>query len=413
MWSLSIDKITMSTLLLLAAIPFAQIFSLNLGFIVLNTQDLIILFLIPLLVLNLIKRRVKKKLMIFSLVSIFIFILYALFSFVISGNPTAAIIQQIRLFFPFFIALIILPGKFIINEDLFLNRLQVAVGISAISALTIHFFFPALISTLFSSNEDTVFIALEGGRLIWSSAVLSFFIIATVVLYKSKTVIDITLLVIIGTAVIFTQNRTLIIFVFLTYLLSYYYVTGKFFKSTFNLISFLGLSLVGFFIFSTDNMRALLERRFFLGNAKTEEFEHAFLIGRVSNYEQYWASFADNFPWGQGFGLPMSITFFGDRIFSTDISIMSFLLPLGILGLAINLIFLIFIFRSFFNTKKLFFENKKYGVFLIISLMALFTSFNIDLFSRNIFVIYLAFFAAHARTEYSMRMSQLRTIRND
>ena len=141
-------------------------------------------------------------------------------------------------------------------------------------------------------------------------------------------------------------------------------------------------------VISTNEQVSLLIRKRFFGSGDVSRiYEDAFMRDRVSVYEQYLQSIAQHFPIGQGLGRPFSVTA-GQDIFTTDISVMAFLIPFGFAG---ALVFVLFIYKIFATihyanrqtssqTRKLLYGFV--GIFLLMSL-------NLDFFSRNNFVIYL------------------------
>ena len=149
-----------------------------------------------------------------------------------------------------------------------------------------------------------------------------------------------------------------------------------------------------FFVIANEEMRILFYTRFFGGDDISTEFENAFFIGRSLNYEQYYSKFIASFPFGQGLGHPLSVTLLEDEIYTSDISIVSFVLPLGVFGILLLIGYLKVVLKFFSAFRREFPSSKAPKVYVLMIFVTLFASLNVDMYSRNIFVVYLAYFAS-------------------
>lgn len=394
--SFLLDKAVMLLLSILALIPFAQVLHLNLGFAIFDANELLLFFLLTIFILIVIERGIAKQHALYVLFVFSVFVLYSLYSIAILDVGITSLVRQIRFFLPFIVACVALLSRLYIDRYSLINILAYAISFSAFTAIVIHLFFTEFIIHAFSSSQEVSRIILEGGRMYWGSGALAFFGLAALMIEKNKYkryVLNFLVLIIL-TASLFTQNRTMLAGLILFYFCTQKYVFNRSIKATLSIFILLVVSLVFFIYLSSDDMISLLQRRLFITDASDREFEDAFLIGRVSLYNQYLNAIQSSFPFGQGLGLPLSYGIFsGIPVFTTDISFVSFVLPFGLVGFILLFVFIFKIFNSFNKYAKVHAGDKSSKVFYFITLSATLVAFNVDIFSRNIFVVYLAVFA--------------------
>ena len=135
-------------------------------------------------------------------------------------------------------------------------------------------------------------------------------------------------------------------------------------------------------------MSSLIEVRFLGSGDVTNVYSKAVVANRLGMYEQYMQSIVHHFPLGQGVGRPFSSSL-GIDLYSTDISFMAFLLPFGLVGLLIFGLFIYKIFANIDQCRWTISDQTRKSLFLFVGIFLL-MSLNIDFFSRNNFVIYLA-----------------------
>jgi hypothetical protein len=194
-------------------------------------------------------------------------------------------------------------------------------------------------------------------------------------------------------ASLFTQNRSMLVGLMLFYMAVELIVFKKNFRAVLT-ISTLAVIVSSLFLFlASSDMVTMLQQRLFLGPNIQSELAHSF-GDRYNLYDQYINILEASFPFGQGFGPHYNINrFSGSPVYTTDISLLSFALPFGICGLFIFLGFIVNVLKSFKTYSKYNFVDKSGKVFFWLTISALIVSLNVDLFSRNIFVVYLAVFA--------------------
>lgn len=414
----SIDRIILGTIILLAALPFAQVFYLEIVGIMLDAFELLYLTLIMIILLKiLIFGSIKKEFLPFLLFIVTI-ILYFIISVNIYGAKSIDIVNQLRHYLPFLIGTMLLVTRTIVKTEKYLRLLTFASIISSTTAMIIHHLMPELLADLLFSSEELVSITTIHGRLYWANACLVFFVTLSFMLtqrkiHVNKAIMSIALfLTFVG--LVNTVNRTMIIgLVFL--LVGYSFLEKHIILSIKRSKKAIGLGVIGaliiFGLMSVyPKVKYLIEKRY-LRSGYEQVYETALVKERFPIYAQYANSIKTYFPVGQGLGKPFHIRFNGIRVPITDISIISFLLPFGPLGLIVFCIFIYTLFRLVSRANNSISERaiRIFKLFLITSLIM---SLNIDLFSRNNFVIFVTMLvltlqngSSHPRTRVQPRIT--------
>jgi hypothetical protein len=392
----SIDAIILGTVILLAALPFAQVFIINLAGIMLTAFELLYLVLIMLILFRvLMDGRIKKTCIPFLLFAATV-VLYFFISISIYARQPLDVINQLREYLPFFIGTILLAVGTTATAEKYLRLLVIAAIFSSATALIIHHFMPGVLAKMLPPSSEVVTLATVHGRLYWTNSGLVFFVILMAMLPKREFPVN---KVIIGIALLFTVaglfntvNRTMVIalILFLTG-----YVLGEkrvapFIRRSKKAIA-LGITavLIIFGLMSAfPKMNFLIKNRYLgSGYGFSHLFETAVTEERIPIYAQYEKSIKKYFPVGQGLGEPLHIRWDGRGVYTSDISLISFLLPFGLIGLILFVVFIYSLFRLISKAKTHYHDGviRVLRSFLIISVIA---SLNIDLFSRNNFVIF-------------------------
>jgi hypothetical protein len=211
---------------------------------------------------------------------------------------------------------------------------------------------------------------------------------------KNNRVLLVFAFVVILAGSLFTQNRTMLLGFIVFYVAAQMFVFKKPVKPLIYICFFSFFVFGAFFFLASDNMITLLQKRLFLSVSAGAEIEHALTVGRFGLYVQYLDRLVSTFPFGQGLGLPFSYGVFSQEpTFISDISLVSFSIPFGLLGTIMLFTFFVKLFRSFKRHKKVYPNDISPRIFIWLLFTACIISLNIDIFSRNIFVVYLAVFA--------------------
>ena len=392
--ALQIDKMVLFLILLLATLPFAQVLHLNVGPAILNAYELIYLLLGFFLVSKMIITMKGYHIYPFLFLSS-VMIVWTLFSLATQEVNIMAIINQIRVYLPFIIATLLLFAGTRIRYEKYASYLVVATMLSASSALVIHHFVPGFLEQAFKASEEVIAITVVHGRLFWANAlvlliILTFMFLKYPNLSLPKVLQNMTLMVVL-LAVLNTLNRTIIIGFFLLLLGIILVQRGRRIRNTLTVFYLTAIGCgVMFFAFSIDaRIQHLFELRFLGAGYGVEAiFERAVIIGRLDLYKEYLYRITNNFVFGQGLGLPFSMVA-GREVPIVDISLLAFVLPFGIFGLIMFASFIWKLFQVALNADIGINNTRIIVVLLIVSTVV---SLNIDLFSRNNFVIFLTYF---------------------
>lgn len=407
-----LDNLVVFLLVFLAAVPFGKVLYLHLGFAIVSLEEILLLAVFFLFMAIVAARGLILIYAPYVAFVLVVFFCYLAFSLMTVDTPQSQVGAQFRNYLPFIVACAALVTRLHIDKDMFLRSLTVAVAISALLAILVHLFFQEFILNALSVNEEMAMIIAEGGRMYWGSATLAFFALASLFLLdKGRAMLVISVIVIL-VGVLFTQSRTVLAGVLLFLLLCQLFVSGI---NPSRVIGAVVLSIVSvgiFMWFASPQMVGLLLRRLFLGGNAQAELARSLTQGRLPLYEQYAYIFADTFPVGQGLGRPLGFNYYLERpVFTSDISLVSFSLPFGILGLAMLCLFILICRKSFSYFERIHPKTRNAKVFGIMLIVAFMVSLNLDLFSQNAFVVYLAVFAMiHFVSENRQRWVRISSI---
>jgi len=387
-----IDRLIFALVMLLAALPFQQILLVSIGPAMVNAFEIIYILLIVFLSFRILFigcTRYGLPLLLFCYILVF----YALISFALHPNLGYQIINQVRISLPFIVALFLLFGGTTIPCNRILFGLSFAALLSSSFAMYFHFYNQEFLSAALSANKEVVDITVTWGRMYWPNALLLFFDLLALIYIKKPSVMTRVVLYLstIVSAVAFfnTLNRTIIIGLFL-------FLVGSFapnnslkmllsrIRKVLPVAVALGLGVFVVMIHD-ERVRRLVNLRYFGdGRGITAVFDTA-LRNRMGLYKEYLSSLLSHFPVGQGLGLPLSSQ--TGNVYTTDISLLSFMLPYGIFGLAIFLIFLVCLYRLI---QRIPYAQLRKSL-LLLYLVSIVMSLNLDVFSRNNFVIFFVF----------------------
>lgn len=386
------DSWIMWLVFFLAILPFGNILHLNAGPLIIDVYEIIYILLAIILIIKIILEcKLKYPLSLFFFMSItLVYIFYSVIAFDVSILDS---LRQIRFYFPFIIANLLLASRISVLYEKYSKLIIIAATVSSLSALLIHYFLPGFIEYSFKSSEQITSIILSHGRLYWTNSSLVFFVLFFL-FAESKKVKRIYLLLIFSISlftVINTVSRTTILGLMLYFsiwlLLSKKISEKKRRFAVFIFILIIVATIIFVFTKIDERLTSLIKLRIFGNGDVSNIYQTDFLLSRVYMYKQYIESILNYFPIGQGLGRPFSIRGTGELIYISDISLISFAIPFGIVGALIIIGFIIRLFRIIHRlVLTVDMESVKYlNVMLIIFILM---SFNIDWFTRNNFIIY-------------------------
>jgi O-antigen ligase len=392
-----LDTLIVWWVMILAMLPFSEVVIFHPAFAVITSYDGVYIVLMGLLV-----SRIAAYRRVHFLSPLILFAVTAGFStaYAVIGRavPIIDAMRSLRFFAPFFVAVLTLASGFQYPAGKFLRLLVVAALVSSGSAFYIRYFAPELMDPLFWRSEDIYRQATAGGRLYWSNGCLTFFVLLALFI-KGKTVsawLMLLTLVISVSALFAASSRTDLIGVCL--FLGAAVLTSTRFSIAVKRAVVAGaliliLVLSGIVLMGWDETFSSMADARFFGQGNLESvYATAITDVRKPLYEAYAEILRKSFLLGQGIGLPFIVQPNGEGVFVTDVAVLSFLLPFGVLGLVLFADFLRVLSvlllsggRSFdWDSRKI--SIVMLGVFFLMGL-------NADVFSRNNFVVFFTCFA--------------------
>jgi hypothetical protein len=390
-----IDSVVFATFFLAVAMPFSRFVFVNLGIIQLTGFDIIYYLVICLLLL---KIAFLGKIRLAGMVAFFTLTVgaYIVGSVALGDATLHDALGQARVYCPFAIAVLLLAAGTSIDLRKFFRYAAGATIISASSALILHFVFNLYVVQIYGDSHETLTLS-KIARLRWDNETAMLFIILYFVVRGEHSRINRFLAgsaLLIGTVTNFiSQTRTLLAGLMVFFVGSIFISKGRHeaVRRLGQLLGFLVLfgAVIGALLMADSRARAVAYSRLLGGGGGAQMlYQRDLVIGRMSNYQQYWKSITEHFPWGQGFGLPYSTL--GVMAFPvTDISLMAFLLPLGVLGVVMFGLFIRALWRTATRTSDKLPPEYGRSIKLLI-VVALLMSANMDIFSRDNFVVLLA-----------------------
>lgn len=390
----SLDKLLIGLIGFLAMLPFGQVFQIELGFITLNLFELIYLAMILVLGLKIISSLDRLYYPgVFFMFSLLVLIYGTIFPFT-HNIAVAEAWRQLRNYLPFIIALMILATGIKFEIKRYLNTLVLASIVSASSAIVIHYLFPDFLRASFATMENVADVS-EWGRLYWINSVLTFFVMLT--FFEEHIQLNRLLLFFAFIATLSTTFSTLSRTMILGVLIFLLYaglcsrnvrLFGKRFLYIIIVISSL-LLIIYFSIHADKRLSSLTDARFFGRGNPSSVYTEDLELNRFLLYAQYYQIIRDNIIFGQGLGLPMAVSATNNPVPVADISLVAFIIPFGLFGLAILVMFLRRLFSIINNAKLSITVSTKKNIRIIL-LMFIGISFNVDVFSRNNFIIFFS-----------------------
>ena len=122
-----LDNFILATFALLAALPFGNFLVINLGFVIVDATEMLLAFLSALLFVAIYTRGARKSGFNLFLATIFVFSSYALISIFFINVALTDVIQQLRRFFPFLVASMVLATTLRGNILRYLNVIVVSI----------------------------------------------------------------------------------------------------------------------------------------------------------------------------------------------------------------------------------------------------------------------------------------------
>lgn len=318
------------------------------------------------------------------------------------------IIRQLRYFMPFFVAVILLavaPKRIYLKETLF--YLSIAAMISAVASLLLHFFFQETLIRIIQRSSDPaagnhLALLIRSGRSPWGNASLVYVTVIALGFINEYTprkrlVIKLAVAATVLAALATLSRTTLLGLSMIAFLaplvyyqkkaqkLTYYFRMG--FVVFFMIVGIVGLSLIN------ERFGKSLALRFAVNVGVSEVVDSAITGNRDILYEQYTERLVSGLPFGQGLGKPYAVLPDRGAFYTVDNSYLSFMLPFGLIGLVILGGFLFQIFKLL-GPKSDDWPLERFRKFMMLVLgVTMIIALNMDLFSRNNYVIFITLIA--------------------
>jgi hypothetical protein len=391
-----LDSFIFSTFFVAVAMPFPQVMLMPAGGVTFTGFELVYGVATGLLILKVVLAgKIRSAHIAFFVFSIFA--VYVVGSAAIGEVTFGDALRQARFYWPFLLAVLLLVAGSNADFEKFFRYTVWATIISSGSALILHHWFPLLVQRMLAAAPEAASI-IERGRLNWMNVPLTLFMLLFYSIrsryWRINGCVAMIALVLSAVATFNTLNRTMMAGVAVL-------LTGTTFlakggpsraRSVVRLlaISLLFAAVVVTLMVADSRVEELVARRYAANGEGTEQiYQHDIEQSRMFEYRDYVNSVSSYFPWGQGLGRPYSKST-GIDLATSDISLMSFLLPFGFCGVLMYGAFVWALWRTIGHDWANLPLQWSRGVKLLI-VVSLFMSLNMDLYSHNNFVVLLTF----------------------
>lgn len=304
------------------------------------------------------------------------------------GHSFTAATQQMRSFMPLAVAVLVILAPWRLSRPGVVVVLCAALVGSAAIAMLMHLAFREHLSMIAGDNPGAD-LASVSGRMLWHTGAAA--ILAPLVLcYGAKRMLFVSMLglSLVGIAVILTQNRTLTFGLLVSGLICLS-LRGRSLPRSAAVLAVLAATAASVAaLLMSESEWALLLGRMGWGDADAE-LQRAFDVGRLPLYEQYWSAMSHAPIVGSGLGGPLAVLESGEEVYTSDISVVHIMVPLGVSGIAL-LVWFIAVCRH--RLARRWDQPNCSGAaisWLVVLLLLL--SLNVDMWCRNVVPIALAF----------------------
>ena len=399
------QALDIATAMLLCAIlvpPYYANWRFGQGLFLVDVLELLLMFLALAICFS---RKPRAAPMIIS--SLFGILFLVHLGWAIASENLLPALSHARWFLPLVVANAVLMAKLRLSRRTAAFIIATAVSLSSLIAISVHLLGSDVV-TLLAGDITQTEVVRDEGRMYWytSSASLCVPLILSV---TGKRLVAWTAVVVTAVGVILTMNRSMMLS-YLLILVAVMVVSKR--SGLMRDAIFVAIATIGI-LFATWAAGLLPERalhtfqtRF---SATPEELDRALLGTRVDLYQQYQQRIATSGILGQGLGHPAAEAHSAERQapFTTDISLLTIWIPLGIPGLICLLAFVVTLFRLL-RTESCEPLRTQCSILLMVAGIA---SLNVDLWTRNVFVIAAAFLAAStAGSNDNSRIKQIRCV---
>ena len=329
-------------------------------------------------------RRIRSRELIFAFL-LCAFLVIAILVKVSTGKvPVFGSMKHLSVFSAYFaaVACLLVPIRYDLAR---LQQILIAALLCGLAvSLVLYWIFPNYLLDIRESEGQLT--AESAIRLMWENGAAIFVLIPALFLIRNGT-LRVLIICFIAIGLLFVMNRTIIAGIAF-YLILLLFIRRSQISQTKILYLSAGfiLTIIIFSILTIayPDIGATFMSRFF-------DKESLIMAGetRLPLYEQYFANIMKSFPWGLGLGIPVA-SLWGHDAYYSDVSFLTFLIPLGLIGFCFCLAFIILLYRRISQLNDSYWR----GLMSISVITYVLVSLNVDIFSRNNAVIILAAFVS-------------------
>jgi len=325
----------------------------------------------------------------------FVLVVYSVFSLVFLNTPLSDVLFHIRLLLPFYVACLFLWTGISIHPKRFLYGLLVAIGISALMSLYLFYIAPHIVLSTYADRREEYAAIINWGRnFFWFNMSGLYFPWIAFITYKGRSKAVLVLLYgslmasLFGLLSLFSRGQLLAyaLFALLSILIGAFYRSKRIMlRVFFASVMFIGLAFL--FFSHSEKSWVLFETRILSLVLKgTSAVPASHITVRTNLYDQYLENFVNHPVFGMGLGVPFATE--PVETFYTDVTIVSFGLTFGLVGLSVFGLFIYSLWRSLANVHS---EELRpvARIILQLILVALLVSLNDNIWAYKPFVIYL------------------------
>lgn len=329
-------------------------------------------------------RRVRSRELLFAFF-LCAFLVIAILVKVSSGKvPVFGSMKHLSVFSAYFaaVACLLVPIRYDLRK---LQRILIGALMCGLAlSLILYWVFPNYLSDIRESGGQLT--AESSIRLMWENGAAIFVLIPALFLIRNGALrVLIICFIVIG--LLFVMNRTIIAGI-VFYLMLLLFLRRSAISQTAILYLSAGLTVI-IIIFSIIAVNYREIGTIFMSRFFDEEGLIMAATTRLPLYEQYFANVIKSFPWGLGLGIPVA-SLWGHDAYYSDVSLLTFLIPLGLAGFCFCIAFIILLYRRIAELRDSYWRHlMSIGVITYVLV-----SLNVDIFSRNNAVIILAAFVS-------------------
>lgn len=334
----------------------------------------------------------------FGLFVAIVIAVYFVLSVAVLKHGLAPCMSQVRYFLPFIAASLLVNTDWNLKLSQVIKCVAIVCAASGMIAIILNLALPDFYQTLHEDNAVINNMAAEG-RMYWTPAAVAL-LVPIIFVVPMRWFLRLLILIFVTSAVAMTQSRTLL-FVFSGLTLVMIAHGSRSHLKTFGFIAF-ALLLIAALLYSIFDEQMIdgFMNRLGLNDTFSSAIETATIDSRGEVFNYYIYQLQSYKVLGGGFGRPLFILADQTPIFTSDVSILSFYFPMGLVGLCLLFTFWWICWKRIrAASRDLHVHRVAVGLQWVLCIACI-VSLNLDIFSRNLFVVLLAFLIAILRSNH-------------